>query len=298
MKIFRMIPLFIFITLLSSASGKTYEMTYAGPIKGGAWLRDQKIEYDFEGVKDSGVVQIYFPAKYKKGDNLRTLIALHGYAGYMRDWELNSGIQALADKYDFIVVCPNMGRTLYETSYYPETEVRWGRIPGGRFIGEILVSHMRKTFGIARDRESTGVFGLSTGARGALLVSGKYVDVFGAAAGLSGDYSHLSMTSDNLLISMYGRYDLFEQRWKNDDNIMELAVNLKNTPVFLSHGESDSIVPKEQSMVFAIKLKQLQKKHGGYEIEYKPGKNKGHDWKYWGSMLPDIMEFFDKKLKR
>ncbi|PKL38544.1 MAG: hypothetical protein CVV44_11730 [Spirochaetae bacterium HGW-Spirochaetae-1] len=284
--------------LLLECSGTTGKFTYTGDIHSGKWMRDLKVPYTYGGKDYTGSLQIYFPRAYKKGERLRTLIVLHGYKGAMRDWETNTAIEKLADEYNFILVCPNMGATLYESAFYPETKVKWGAMPGGEYVSEVLVNFLRNTFALATNKKLTGIMGNSTGARGALLMASKHPDIFGAAAGFSGDYDPLSMTRDRLTASVYGDYKEFKDRWENDDNIMKLAVNLEDIPVFLAHGAKDYIVPKEQSMLLAMKLKQLQKQKGKYSVVYKEVHYGVHDWRFWKKILPDGMEFLANNLGR
>ncbi len=298
----KIISLFLFMSLfVFSADGlllaRPNRFSYAGEILPGKWIRNLKVVYSEE--KDGfRYVQIFFPAEYKKGENTRVLIALHGYGANLREWEMNSYIEKLANELNFVIVCPDMGNTVYESRFYPETTVKWAGIPGGKFISENLINYLNNTFALAYDRDKTGIFGLSTGGRGAMLLSALHPDIFGAAAGLSGDYDPLSMPRDRLLTAVYGNSKQFEERWKTDDNIINLAEKLINTPLYISHGEKDSIVPKEQSWIFALKLKHLQKKMGGFDITYFEKKHSMHDWHYWGSMLPEVMNFFNKKLKK
>jgi len=105
------------------------------------------------------------------------------------------------------------------------------------------------------------------------------------------------MPRDRLITSVYGNFKQFEERWKTDDNIMQLADKLINTPLFISHGDKDSVVPIDQSLIFALKLKHLKKKMGGFDVTYVEKKYSMHDWRYWGQMLPEVMDFFNKKLK-
>jgi S-formylglutathione hydrolase FrmB len=295
--------LFLFMSLFIFSAGdllhasRPHKFSYAGAVEPGKWLRNLKVVYSEE--KDGfRYVQIFFPKDYKKGENARVLIALHGYGANLREWELYSTIEKLANDLNFVIVCPDMGNSIYESNFYPETTVKWAGIPGGKFISETLINYLNNTFALAYDRDKTGIFGLSTGGRGAMLLSALHTDIFGAAAGLSGDYDPLAMPRDRLITSVYGNFKQFEERWKTDDNIMQLADKLINTPLFISHGDKDSVVPIDQSLIFALKLKHLKKKMGGFDVTYVEKKYSMHDWRYWGQMLPEVMDFFNKKLKK
>ncbi|MBP7735003.1 MAG: prolyl oligopeptidase family serine peptidase [Spirochaetes bacterium] len=287
----------ILIMAISSLSaGKEEKSPY--DIKPGRWLRNVKVEYEEGSVKGRGLVQIYFPKNYTGGSKARTLIVLHGYRQQPSDWENGTPVTEYADRYGFVLACPAMTTTLYESRYFPETVNRWAPQPGGVFISKTLIEFLKKNFGLAKDRGTTGIFGISTGARGAVLLAAQHRKIFGAAAGLSGDYDSESIKNDRLLISVYGYYESNKERWEEEVNIIKLAENLKKTPVFLGHGTNDGVVPPPQTTMLADRLMQLAADKGGYEVVVDSEKSKGagHDWKYWGSLVPEVFAFFDKKL--
>ena len=247
--------------LFTACFQSTGKFAYTGNIKPGSWLRET-LPYSYNGEEDTVRLQIYFPRGYVKGKVCRTLIVLHGYMGNQRDWETNTAIESMADQYGIVLVCPYMKNTIYETQYFPETEKKWGPMPGGLFVSEKLIPYLRNTFALAVDAGYTAIMGNSTGARGAFLVACHNPQMFGAVAGFSGDYDPVSMPRNRLLTWAYGPFKDFEERWKHTDNVMELAVNLKGIPLYITHGGKDYIVPREQSLLLAIKMRQLQKKFG------------------------------------
>lgn len=263
----------------------------------GAWLRDVKVEYKAAGAGHHGIVQVYFPKKYRPDREARTLIVLHGYRQRPGDWE-KTPIAKYADIYNFVVVCPAMTTTLYESKYFPETVNRWAPIPGSEFISRVLLPFVRKEFGLAKDRSRTGIFGISTGARGAVLLAVRDVKSYGAAAGLSGDYDSVSMRNDRILTSVYGPYDRFRDRWEEEVNLITMAKKLKRTPLFLGHGTTDGVVPPRQTELLIGRLNELGGTGAGYKlvVDREKSMGAGHDWKYWGSLVPDVLKFFDREL--
>lgn len=297
MKFIICLPIFICMTL-SCVSAATEEKA-AYDIKPGKWLRNVRVEYEVDKTVSRGLVQIYFPKKYAGSSQARTLIVLHGYRQQPSDWENSTPVSDYADRYGFVLVCPAMSTTLYESRYYPETVNKWAPQPGGVFISKTLIEFLRKNFGLAKERGMTGIFGISTGARGALLLASQHRKLFGAAAGLSGDYDSESLKNDRLLVSVYGYYETNTERWEEEVNILKLAENLKKTPVFLGHGTCDAVVPPPQTALLADRLKHLSGDKGGYEVivDREKSVGAGHDWRYWGSLVPEVFAFFDQKLK-
>ncbi|MCL1911358.1 MAG: esterase family protein [Leptospirales bacterium] len=275
----------------------SFSSDYSGSATPGSWVYD-KITYTYNGESASVNLQLYFPKTYKASTPARTLIVFHGYRGRQGDWNNNTRISVLADQYSFVLVCPSMGTTLYESAYFPETINKWGPLPGGLFVSDVLVPYLRKKFSVATNAKFTGVFGNSTGGRGALLAAARNPEFFGATGGVSGDYDPVSMSQNRLLVSVYGPYKDFEKRWQNTDNLMEMAVNLKGIPVFLAHGDKDSVVEKEQAILMSLKLNQLEKKGGNYPKVSKIYPYKMHDWDCWRAALSAAMIFFDGNLSK
>ncbi len=290
------LPLVLLVSLSCVSTATEEKSGY--DIKPGRWLRNVRVEYEAGGVISGGLVQIYFPKKYEGSSSARTLIVLHGYRQQPSDWENGTPVTEYADRYGFVLVCPAMSTTLYESKYFPETVNRWAPLPGGVFISKTLIEFLRKNFGLAKKRDTTGIFGVSTGARGALLLAAQHRKIFGAAAGLSGDYDSESIKNDRLLISVYGYYESNRERWEEEVNILRLAENLKKTPVFLGHGTRDAVVPPPQTKLLVDRLIQLADEKGGYElvVDTEKSNGAGHDWKYWGSLVPEVFSFFDRKL--
>jgi len=292
------ILIFCCLLFLQACLAKNLQFSYKKKITPGQWLRHLKIEFSDKDQTASTQVQIFFPKNYLKGKKFRTLIALHPYNGSLTDWEKYTPIESYANQHDFVLVCPEMGKTVYETKFYPETIEKWNSIPGGVFVGEILIKYLQKNFALAADRESTGIFGVSTGARGAILIASVYNDVFGAVAGLSGNYDSLATTHSKLLTDVYGEYKDFKERWQKKDNIMLLAENLEETSLFLWHGKKDYIASNKQTILLVMKLRLFQKKEGeGYDFQYFEHKRASYGWPYWKEVVPEMMTFFEEKLK-
>jgi putative tributyrin esterase len=289
-----------FVLLFISCGSIAEKDLSSGGAAPGKWLTRVAVGFEVNGEKEQGEVDIYIPRGCSSGAAVRTILLLHGWKQHPSDWEKRTPVAEMADAYGFALACPSMGSTLYESSYYPETTNKWSAMPGGRYIVEVLIPFLRDKFRLAEERELTGVFGISTGARGAILLASLHVSMFGAAAGLSGDYDSLSMKNDRLLTSVYGPFDRHASRWEEEADIMRLAKNLKDTPVFLGHGERDAVVPCAQTKMLAEKLKELHDREGGYELVFdrEKGVKAGHDWTYWAGMVPEVMGFFDRSLKK
>jgi len=288
----------LMITFLTFSSGvKAEEPDYMDQIQPGKWLRNIQVPVITETEVSTARIQIFFPKDYVKGKYNRTVIALHTYGERENEWETNSSIASLANKYNIVVVCPAMNKSLYETAFYPDVDYKWNIIPGGKFIGETLISFLNKKFSLATKKSGTGIMGVTAGARGALLISSTYSDRFAAAAGISGFYDQSTMPVSRMIESVYGTYKKNQARWENEDNVLKLAEKLKGVNVYIYHGERNDAFNPIQSKLMAIRLKQLEKKDSAYSITYKEGKTGGYGWLYWKGQVEPVMDFMNEKLK-
>ncbi len=299
MKLRRIISVHTLIIAVALSCGFAAERSKAD-VQSGQWNDGVYVNYRSQGVEKSVALRIYYPKIAQGAECRRVLIALHDYNRTNKEWSDFTDIKSYADQYGFVIVCPNMGQTSYEMKFYAETVRPWDGVPGGKWVGEILVPFLQKRFRLARDRETTGILGVSNGARGSILIACSYPNIFGAAAGISGYYDTSVLTDNRILVSVYGKYSSFKSRWERDDNIIELASRLKNTRVFLAHAARDRDIPVEQSQLLGMRLRQLQKKSTNrYRLEYQENASyHPQEWRHSRSVVGDMMRFFDKNLEK
>ncbi|HEY1406025.1 MAG TPA: alpha/beta hydrolase-fold protein [Spirochaetota bacterium] len=284
---------FISMTPLSAADQSQSSAHYQGIIPSGGWLKNLTVPYSGDEGSFSVAVQIYFPEGYKAGDAVRTLILLPSWGRNQTEWEKSSNVKRYANERKYILVCPDMGKTVYENDYYPETTVKWHELPGGKWIIKALVPWLRDEFSLCRSRELTGITGVGFGARGAILSAARYPEVFGFAGGISGTYDAESVPLSTPFVGVYGKYKENKERWASADNVIALVPNLKDTIVFMAHGKRERGSPIELSQIVLIKLAQLKKQNPG-KFPYKfVVQEWGDEWEVWNKFLSDMFIQFD-----
>ena len=261
----------------------------------GTWRRNITITGKVNGVTGSGKINIFLPKGYtsNRKQSMKLLVALHGWRGRGDDWERNAPIEYYADRGGYVIVAPHLGTTVHERSYFPETsdKHKWGAIPGGRWVGEVVVPYMRRNYNVSKTRMGTAIMGLSTGGRGAALLPAYYPRMFGAFAALSGDYDITMAPKEKTCTYIYGPYEKFSERWKAD-NSKYLLGRLKGIPALLIHGKRDKVCPVDQSRLFARDMKAK-----GFDVTFIEDPVLGHDWRLWGGYLGAVFEFFNGKLR-
>jgi S-formylglutathione hydrolase FrmB len=241
------------------------------------WTRNEPVE----GVP----VDIYVPENYSG----RNILMLPGWNFPKTGWIDKTELLRYADAEGYALLLPEMGKSLYEGDYHPETRMRWGPIPGGRFIREYLLPAVRKRHSLFLPDQKSYLIGLSTGGRGVALIALENPGAFAAGAALSGDFSQENMPSDRLMTAVYGPYRQFKKRWIGQDNPMARAGEWK-MPLYLAHGESDRVVPPAQSRLFYERLRQIHA--DTIDIVYRSAKGEAHDYRFWNSELEPVFAFF------
>jgi hypothetical protein len=256
----------------------------------GTWTRIKlagRIPDGPEWLDSTGEVLLFSPANSKSA-----VIGLPGWNFKSRTWEDNAQISQLAIQYGVTVALPEMQKTIYETSFFPETnaDYRWsgtGKIGGARWIGEVVLPFLQTTYG-----EVNGIFGLSTGGRGAILVPQLYKAWRPLrACSMSGtlDLFNLKPTMGEYKIHsvIYGPRNKFPMRWREGDSISLLA-QLRGVQVLLIHGQFDPHVPVSQSAALHTALQAR-----GWSSIFVSVEGGGHDWDLWSHYVKDCFSFIN-----
>ncbi|MCB1175680.1 MAG: prolyl oligopeptidase family serine peptidase [Leptospiraceae bacterium] len=230
-------------------------------------------------------VTVYTPAQKPL---LGNVLVLPGWKFSPSRWLNETNLQSLADEYRLRLICPAMHSSIYASQYYPETRLKWGPVPGQKWILERLLPDLQSR-GVLRADQNNYLLGLSTGGRGVALLALARPNLFRAGAALSGDYDQSALPRDRLMTAVYGAYDRFPERWTGKDNPHQ-QVSKWQMPLYLAHGTIDRVVPYSQSASF---YQALRSAHSGIEVVLQ-SPAAGHDFRFWGSQNKPAFDFFRK----
>jgi acetyl esterase/lipase len=234
------------------------------------------------------VVWIYTPPVTKTPG---VVLGLPGWKFDALTWEEKARVSDHAEALGVTVALAQMHTTVYESAFYPESrsDRRWCgagcSMPGSPWVGEVLVPWLSASVGPVR-----GLFGLSTGGRGAVLVPQHYPGLrVPRACAMSGTFDLASLEEGSgeykIHANVYGPRDAHPGRWRADDSLV-LVGQLDQVSVLLIHGSADPHVPAAQSRSLAAAMTQ----RGGAVtlVEVAGGK---HDWALWSSHLRQCLAF-------
>jgi S-formylglutathione hydrolase FrmB len=207
----------------------------------------------FAMYRNRGVqVKIILPKKQLKG----MILLLPGWNLPDLDWSTKTSVCSKALSMNFGLVFVEMGKSVYMDSFYPSMRKDYKFYPTRTWLWDTVIKPLQQ-YGWFTPGSPSFVLGLSTGARGALILGIENSCCIKAVAGLSGDYNPLLDTKDGLMVNTLGAYEKNPFRWRGTNNISLRSEELK-CHVFLAHGENDQIVPIAQSLDLWYRLDKLK----------------------------------------
>lgn len=232
------------------------------------------------------LVEIREPKGMVRGD----LLLLPAWNSSRGDWCSRSKACIQARLQGFRIILPEMGKSIYASTYFEETRKDWLEYPTLTWVTDTLISTLQDDYCMLVAGENNYVIGVSAGARGAVRLVQNSKAVFKGAAALSGDYDQTEMKGDNLFRGFYGHFEDFPERWSGEDNPSK-NIDKINLPIYFGHGAEDKLVPFTQTQRF---YKALRKAHPSTEFTFNLEPGAGHDFDYWSQEVDNVLAFFEQ----
>jgi S-formylglutathione hydrolase FrmB len=235
-------------------------------------------------MKKSIKCVVITPNSYKKKNTgFPVVYLLHGYSGNYAQWINHAPqLEQKADELQLILVCPDGGYGSWyldspvDSSYKYET-----------FMIKELVPFIDAQYKTRAEKKYRAVTGLSMGGHGALYVSIRNKEVFGAAGSICGGVDIRSFPKNWDLAKRLGDTVCCKQNW-DDHSVINVADQLKNDELqlIIDCGLGDFFLDVNRAL--HQKLLQMKIDH---EYTERPGK---HDKAYWGNAVDYHLLFFKK----
>ena len=197
------------------------------------------------------------------------------------------GIRTLCEKYRFIVVMPDGGRSFYMDMH--SGEKYW------TFISEELPRLIQTMFPARTDRASTFAAGLSMGGYGALKLGLRMPEKFGrigamsAVADIGWAGRKEGCMCDQEIISIFGGHTAM---LGTDDDLFELlkrpAPACGRPDIMMRCGDKDILIKENREFI------RRASEAGNWNVDYAETPGAGHTWEFWMDKLVEIFDFFSK----
>ena len=223
------------------------------------------------------------PNGYKKSNKKFPVVyLLHGYSGNYATW-VNSfkDLANQVDQYNYIVI----GVDGNYSSWYFDSPID-ATFRYETYIVDELVPFIDKKYKTKANREGRAISGLSMGGHGALYLSFKHQDVFGAAGSMSGGVDIRPFPENWDIKKRLGSITDFPENWeKNTVTNMLDKVENNNLKLIIDCGVDDFFIDVNRTL--HQKMVALKINHDYIE---RPGK---HNIEYWENSLKFQLLFFN-----
>jgi len=225
--------------------------------------------------------QVYLPKSYTETQKYPAVFMLHGWAGNYKQWGKITDLQAYADQYEMVIICPN---GFYDSWYLDsplDAKMQFETFFFNTFAPKAIVKYKL-------DKSNLFITGLSMGGHGALYLFLKNPDFFRSAASTSGGLSFTAKTARFGVAKYLGKYNSGTwEKYTVRGNL--LNIKGKNKPFLFDCGTEDFFYKRN------LEIYQLCQKHS-ISAEFIAQKG-NHSRTYWKKSIGKHFEFFDKLAK-
>ena len=226
------------------------------------------------------------PDKYSESKKFPTVYLLHGAGGKFSDWVANvpdkQTVHKLADLYDIIVVCPDGN----SSSWYFDSPVD----PAYKYetyVSSELVTYIDSHYSTIKDKSKRAITGLSMGGHGALYLSFRHQDVFGACGSMSGGVDLRPFPNNWDIAKRLGKYSEYPERWEAGSVInLTYLLTPNSLAITFDCGSGDFFYQVNKNL-----HEKLMERNIPHDFTIRPG---GHTWDYWGNSINYQMLFFSR----
>lgn len=227
------------------------------------------------------------PDDYKKSNKKFPVVyLLHGYSGNYGSWAKDfKDVGKQVDQYGFIVigVDGNFSSWYFDSPIDPTFKYE-------TYVIKELVPFVDKNYKTIASREGRAISGLSMGGHGALYLSFRHQDVFGAAGSMSGGVDIRPFPENWDIKKRLGTITEFPENWEKNNvtNMLELVKDNK-LKLIIDCGVDDFFMDVNRELhnkMLALKI--------NHDYIERPGK---HNIEYWENSLKFQLLFFDNFFK-
>lgn len=249
-------------------------------------------------LKRSAIYEVLLPVGFDSSKfHYPIVYLLHGLFGQADNWLELTNIAELSCALDAIIVMPDGSDSWYCDSA-TDHSARYESFLLDEFIPEIELR-----YGAISERRARAIAGLSMGGYGAFKFAAKRPDLFEFACSFSGAFDVCERSDEapgfdweSLRPSVLKAFGEGKTSIRNENDVYRLFRTMSREAIaelpflYFDCGLNDGFLESN------VRLNRLLQDRGvKYEFKTLVG---GHDWQYWGSRLPKLVNLVAEKLLR
>ena len=161
----------------------------------------------------------------RESEKFPVLYLLHGAGGNHASWNQSTQCAQLADKYEFIILCPDGG----STSWYYDSPID----PAYQYethVAEECVQYMDKNYRTFANRGSRAISGMSMGGHGAMYLAIRHPETFGTSICLMGGVDIRPFPDNWEIKKRLGEIEAHRGNWE-EHTVINQAKKLKDEEI-------------------------------------------------------------------
>ncbi|MFR9513459.1 MAG: alpha/beta hydrolase family protein [Rikenellaceae bacterium] len=230
--------------------------------------------------------RVITPDCYTEGERYPVVYLLHGYGGDAKGWVNKYNTRELCDQYSCIIVAVDGGFS----SWYWDSPVD-DSMKFETFVAHELVEFIDQNYKTIADRSARAVTGLSMGGQGAMYLSIRNQEVYGAVCSMSGGLDIRPFPERWDMAQRLGTIEERPENWEDFAVINQLdRLQADSLAIYFDCGVDDFFY--EGNVAFHEALTERKIAH---TFTSSPG---AHTLQYWRNSLPYHFLFFDTFFKK
>jgi S-formylglutathione hydrolase FrmB len=224
------------------------------------------------------------PDSYKKKKNeFPVVYLLHGFSGKYSDWiKKVPDIKVEADQLQILIVCPDGGFSSWYFDSPVDSSMRYET-----YIALEVPTYIDQHYKTIKSRGARAITGLSMGGHGALFLSFRHSDVFGACGSMSGGVDLNDSKGKFDVMKRLGDTIQYADNWQKYSVLNVIENRPKDTlAIIFDCGVNDFFYEGNKSLHKKMLVLKIQ-----HDYIERPGQ---HDWNYWSNAVEYQLLFFRK----
>lgn len=231
-------------------------------------------------LKTNDSLLVYKPLDYSKSHKYALLYLLHGHSANFRSWSKLADLQALANQYEMIIVCPDG----LKKSWYINSPLR-DSSQYESFFFEELVPFIHKNYSI--NTSEIFITGASMGGYGSLWLFMHHSNYFRSAGSTSGvvNLRHSGFKASTVAEHL-GKYSNENKNFDSYSIVNNVALLAKaDKPIIFDIGTEDYLYKSNKTLRDSCDLYKVKA-----TFTAQPG---AHTGGYWSKTILDHLRFFN-----